>query len=157
MARRTRVGAGGYDWRMARATRFLGLALAFLGIAPLLYTLGLLAWQALALLQTGAWVPLPARLLVDPSLLESPKLAGIAEFIPSVDWAWANHPEHLRLLNKLLAVLLDRVHLGLVAMAAGYALIQLGRAIAARQDEVLEWQARQRAERRRRIAQYASS
>ena len=140
---------------MARATRLLGLALAFLGFAPLLYALGVLAWQGFTWLHTGAWVALPARLLVDPSLLESPKLVGVARFIPSFDWGWANHPRALLLLSKLLGVLLDRVHLGVYAALAGYGLVGLGREIAARQAYILEWHARQRADRLRRAAVYA--
>lgn len=140
---------------MARATRLLGLALAFTGFAPLLYALGLLAWQGFTWLHTGAWVALPARLLVDPSLLASPKLAGVAPFVPSFDWAWANHPRSLLFANNLLGVLLDRVHLGVYAALAGYGLIELGRDIVARQAYVLEWQAQQRADRLRRAALYS--
>lgn len=139
---------------MARATRLLGLALVFLGFAPLLYALGLIAWQGFTWLTSGTWIALPSRLLVDPSLLQDPRLASVAPFIPGLDWPWANHPRSLYLLNKILAVLLDRVHLGVPAAAAGYALTQLGRAIAARQAEIVEWEERQRADRRRRIAQY---
>jgi nitrate reductase gamma subunit len=126
----------------------------FLGFVPFLYALALLAWQGFAWLHTGAWVALPMRLLVDPSLLANPKLASIAPFIPSVDWVWANHPESLLLANKLLALLLDRVHIGVLAALAGYAMMALGREIAARQAEIVEWQERQRADRLRRIAEY---
>ena len=52
--------------------------------------------------------------------------------------------------------MLDRVHLGLLAAAAGYALIEAGRQIMARQAEILESQARQRADRMRRVAQYCN-
>jgi hypothetical protein len=40
------------------------------------------------------------------------------------------------------------------AALLGYAIIALGRGMAARQSELLEWQARARAERLRRAAQY---
>ena len=139
---------------MARTAKLLGLVLAVLGLPFLAYALSLLAWQAVTWLHTGTWAPLPSRLLVDPSLLESPRLAGIAPFVPSFEWGWANHAQSLRLANKLLAVLLDRVHLGLLAAAAGYALIEAGRQIMARQAEILEWEARQRADRMRRAAEY---
>ena len=140
---------------MPRATRLLGLVLARVGLAPLLYALGLIAWQGFTWLHTGAWVALPARLLFDPSLLARPELGAIAPFIPSFDWGWANHPRTLVLASKLLGVLLDRVHLGVYAALAGYALIELGREITARQAYVLEWQAQQRADRLRRAALYA--
>lgn len=141
---------------MASTTRLLGLGLAVLGVPFLAYALALLAWQALMWLHTGAWTALPSRLLVDPTLLESPRLSSVAPFIPSFDWGWANHPQLLRLPSKLLGVVLDRVHLGLLSAAAGYALIAAGRQIMARQAEILEWQARQRADRMRRIAQYCN-
>lgn len=139
---------------MARTTRLLGLGLAALGVPFLAYALALLAWQAFIWLHTGTWTALPSRLLVDPTLLEAPRLSSIARFIPSFDWGWANHPQFLRLPGKLLAVLLDRVHLGLLAAAVGYALIEAGRQIMVRQAEILEWQARQRADRMRRVAEY---
>lgn len=128
-----------------------------LGGAFFVYAIGLLAWQGLTWLLTGGWVALPGRLLVDPSLLADPRLASVAPFIPSVDWTWANHPGSLRTVNKLLAVLLDRVHLSVFAALAGYLLVEAGREITARQAYVLEWQARQRADRQRRVAQYAKS
>ena len=141
---------------MARLTSVFGVLLRFLGFAPLLYAAALLAWQAVTWLKTGTWVGLPTRLLVDASSLHAPKLASIAPFIPTVDWPWANHPRSLLVLNRLLGVLLDRVPLGLMAAALGYGLTQLGAAIAARQREILQRQKRERADRRRRIAQYAS-
>jgi hypothetical protein len=142
---------------MARLTRFLGLALVALGLAFFVYAAGLLAWQAFTWLLAGAWVPLPGRLLVDPSLLADPKLASIAPLIPSLNWTWANHPASLTFASKVLGVLLDRLHLGVFAVLAGYLLVEYGREVAARQAYVLEWQARQRADRRRRMAEYAKS
>lgn len=142
---------------MARATQLLAFALIALGVLPAVFAIALVVWQAAMWLQTGTWIALPSRLLVDPSLLQSPKLASLAPFVPSLDWAWANHPHSLQLLNKLLAVLLDRVHLGILAVAVGYAIGRSGALLAARQAEILEWQEQQRADRRRRIAQYAGS
>jgi hypothetical protein len=145
-----------YARRMARATRVLGLALAALGFVPIAYAVVLVGWQTLHWLQTHVWAALPLRLLVDPALFANPHLAGIAPLIPSAEWTWANHPRSLILANKLLGVVLDRVHIGVLAVAAGYGLITLGRAIAERQALIIEWQDRQRADRRRRAAQYAA-
>ena len=142
---------------MARLTQLLGHALVALGFACFVYATGLLAWQGLTWLLTGQWVALPARLAVDPSLLADPRLASIAPFIPSFDWPWANHPHSHMLANKLLAVLLDRGHLGVFALLAGYLFVEHGRGVAVRQAYVIEWHARQRADRRRRVAQYAKS
>jgi hypothetical protein len=135
----------------------LSLGLTVLGFFPLVYALGLLGWQVSVAVIGAGWVALPGRLLVDPSLLANPQLAGIAPFIPSIDWGWANHPRSFVMASKLLGVLLDRVHLGVFAALAGYGLIVLGRDLAARQAYVLEWQAQQRADRLRRVAQYARS
>jgi hypothetical protein len=139
---------------MAHLTRLLAQALVILGLAPVAYALGLLAWQAVTWLHTGAWVPLPARLLVDASALQAPRLAEVAPFVPGIDWGWANHPKMLFMLSKVLGVLLDRLHLGVPAALLGYAVIALGRGMAAHQMQLIEWQARERAERRRRAAQY---
>ena len=51
-------------------------------------------------------------------------------------------------------MILDRAHIGVVAALAGWALVALGHGIAARQAEIIDWQRRARAERRRRAAQY---
>jgi hypothetical protein len=142
---------------MARTTWLLALTLKKLGFVPIAYGLGLLAWQAVACALGAGWVGLPGRLLVDPSLLANPQLASIAPFIPSFHWGWANDPHSLVMASKLLGVLLDRVHLGVFAALAGYGLIALGRELAARQAYILEWDAQQRADRLRRVAQYANS
>ena len=142
---------------MARTTWLLALTLKKLGFVPIAYALGLLAWQAVACALGAGWVALPGRLLVDPSLLANPQLASIAPFIPSFHWGWASHPHSFVMASKLLGVLLDRVHLGIFAALAGYGLIALGRELAARQAYILEWEAQQRADRLRRVAQYANS
>lgn len=139
---------------MARIRRLLAQALVILGLAPMAYALGLLGWQAWHWALTRAWVPLPLRLLVDPAAQQAPQLAAIAPYIPGIDWAWANHPHVLTLPVRVLGVILDRLHVGLIAVLVGWAIIALGRAMAARQDEIIEWQERQRADRLRRAAQY---
>jgi len=139
---------------MARIRRLLAQALVILGLAPMAYALGLLGWQAWHWALTRAWVPLPIRLLVDPAAQQAPQLAAIAPYIPGIDWAWANHPHALTLPVRVLGVVLDRLHVGLIAVLLGWAVIALGRAMAARQDEIIEWQERQRADRLRRAAQY---
>src|SRR5690349_19647257 len=118
---------------MARLTRLFAQALVILGLAPVAYAIGLVAWQAVTWVQTRAWVALPGRLLVDPAALQAPSLAAVAPFIPSLDWAWANHPKVLIMLGRVLGVVLDRMHLGLLVALAGWAVISLGRALAARQ------------------------
>lgn len=139
---------------MARLTRLLAQALVLLGLAPIAYALGLLGWQAVNWIHTGTWVALPARLLVHASALQAPRFAGVAPFVPAVDWTWANHPQVLVMPSRVLGVILDRAHIGLLAVLVGWALIACGRSIAARQAEIIGWQQRQRADRLRRAAQY---
>ena len=139
---------------MPRLTRLLAQALVILGLAPVAYAIGLVAWQVYNWSITRAWVALPGRLLVDPAALQAPALAAVAPFVPSIDWAWANHPKVLIMLGRVLGVLLDRAHLGLLAVLAGWALVSIGRALASRQAEEIAWRERQRADRLRRAAQY---
>ena len=135
-------------------TRTFAQALVILGLAPMAYALGLVGWQVWHWLQTHAWAALPARLLVDPAARQAPQLAAVAPYIPGIDWGWANHPQVLILPGRVLGVLLDRAHVGVIAVLVGWAIIALGRSIVARQAEILEWQDRQRADRLRRAAQY---
>jgi hypothetical protein len=139
---------------MPRLLRVLAQALVILGLAPVAYAIGLFGWQAYTWAVTGAWVALPGHLLVDPAALQAPRLTAVAPFIPSVDWPWANHPRVAILLGRVLGVILHYLHVGVVAALAGCALIAVGRGIAARQSELIEWQERQRADRLRRAAQY---
>lgn len=139
---------------MARFNLVLAQALVILGLAPVACALGLLGWQVFTWLHGGGWVPLPARLLVDHGARNAPGLAGLAPFIPGTDWPWLGHPKILIMPARVLRVILDGVHLGVLAALAGWALIAWGRGIAARQAELLEWQERLRADRLRRAAQY---
>ncbi len=139
---------------MPRLTRLFAQAIVLVGLAPIAYALGLLGWQAINWLHSGTWVALPARLLVNASALQAPRFADVVPYVPAVDWAWANHPHVLVMLSRVLGVILDRAHIGVIAALVGWAIIAFGRSLAARQDELIEWQRRQRADRLRRAAQY---
>ena len=139
---------------MARLTRVFAQAIVLLGLAPIAYAVGLLAWQIVNWIHTGAWVGLPARLLVHASALAAPQFAAVAPFLPAGEWGWANQPQVLIMQSRVLGVVLDWVHIGVIAALIGWALIALGRSIAARQAEIIEWQDRQRSDRLRRAAQY---
>ena len=70
----------------ARAALIFSAALVAAGLVPLLYFVGLVAWQIAMLFQTRAWVPLPASLLfTDHSFA----------FIPEFPWAWLMSPDSL--------------------------------------------------------------
>lgn len=139
---------------MARLRRLLAQALVIVGLAPIAYALALVGWQAFTWLHTGTWVALPARLLVQASALQAPLLSSLAPFVPAVEWGWANHPQILVMPGRVLGVILDRAHVGVVAALAGWAVIAIGRGIAARQTEIIAWQERGRAERLRRAVEY---
>ena len=149
-----RYSALGKLRRMARVNRLLAQTLVILGLAPVAYALCLLGWQVFTWLHGGTWVPLPARLLVDAQALQAPNLASVAPYIPGIDWGWANHPKVLVMPGRVLGVILDRAHVGVPALAFGWAIIAFGRSLAMRQAEVIEWQRQERADRLRRAAQY---
>lgn len=139
---------------MPRLTRLFAQTLVILGLAPVAYAIGLFAWQVYTWAITGAWVPLPGHLLVDPTALQAARLAAVAPFIPSIDWPWVNDPKIAILFARVIGVILYYLHVGVFAGLAGWGLIAFGRSIAARQSELIEWQERQRADRLRRAAQY---
>jgi hypothetical protein len=141
---------------MARFNLVLAQALVILGLAPVAYAIALVGWQVFTWLHGGTWVPLPARVLVDASALHAPQLAPVAPYIPGIDWSWANHPKVLIMPGRVLGVILDRVHVGVLPLLVGWAIIAFGRSLAARQTEVIEWQEQARADRLRRTAQYRS-
>ena len=99
-------------------------------------------------------MPLPGRLLVDAAARQAPSLAGLAPFLPGVDWPWLDHPKILILPSRVLALVLNSLHIGVLVALAGLALVAWGRRLAARQAEMIEWQERLRAGRPRRAAQY---
>lgn len=140
--------------RMARFNLVLAQALVILGLAPAACALALLGWQIFTWLHGSGWVPLPGRLLVDESARQAPSLAGLAPFLPGVDWPWLDHPKILILPSRVLALVLNSLHIGVLVALAGLALVAWGRRLAARQAEMIEWQERLRADRLRRAAQY---
>jgi hypothetical protein len=129
----------------ARMALFFAAALVAGGLALVLYFAALLAWQVTSLLQAGAWVALPATLLVtDQSLLEAGKAAAVLPYIPEFPLA----------ANASVAAVLERVHVGLAFALVGLVLVAWGllsasRVIAASREEQLR-----RADRLRRVAEY---
>jgi hypothetical protein len=109
----------------ARLLLFSSLAALIVGIAPVLYLSGLVAWQVHLWLSTGAWIALPAALAFsERALLRGGELAPVLAFIPHlpqvayIDWTWSTHEAAAQILRHL--------HIGLVPGLIGCALMATG-------------------------------
>ena len=95
------------------------------GIAPVLYLIGLVAWQVDMRLDTGAWIALPAALaFAERAPLYAGELAPILAFIPHftqlthIDWTWASH--------EAVAQILRHLHIGALPGVLGCAMLAAG-------------------------------
>ena len=109
-------------WLHLLKARFLLLCSAgvvLIGLAPLAYLLGLIAWQVDMQVKTGSWIALPAGLaFVDRALLQSGNLAPVLAFIPHLDSAWTTHDVVWRILGQL--------HIGAIPGLIGFAVMAVG-------------------------------
>lgn len=98
---------------------FCSLAVVLIGLAPLAYLGGLLAWQIDMQLKTGTWIALPAGLaFVDRALLQGSNLAPVLAFIPQLDSTWTTHDVVWRVLSEL--------HIGLIPGLIGFGVMAVG-------------------------------
>lgn len=98
---------------------FCSLAVVLIGLAPLAYLGGLLAWQIDMQLKTGTWIALPAGLaFVDRALLQGSNLAPVLAFIPQLDSTWTTHDVVWRVLSQL--------HIGLIPGLIGFGVMAVG-------------------------------
>ena len=109
----------------ARILLLCSIAAVIVGIAPVLYLLGLLAWQVDLWLDTRAWSTLPAALaFTDRALLRGGELAPVLAFIPHlpqlalIDWTWSTH--------EVAAQILRHLHIGVIPGLIGCALMATG-------------------------------
>lgn len=109
----------------ARILLLCSIAVVIVGIAPVLYLLGLVAWQVDIWLNTRAWIALPAALtFTDRALLRGGELAPVLAFIPHLpqlthlDWTWST--------NEVAAQILRHLHIGLVPGLIGCAMMATG-------------------------------
>ena len=116
----------------ARILLLSSIAVVIVGIAPVLYLLGLLAWQVDLWLDTRAWITLPAALaFTDRALLRGGELAPVLAFIPHlpkltlIDWTWTTH--------EVAAQILRHLHIGVIPGLVGCALTTTGISTALRQ------------------------
>ena len=129
----------------ARTALLFALGLTAGGLALVLYFAALFAWQLGVVFQGGGWVPLPATLLfTDHSLLEAGKAAQVLPFIPELPWS----P------NRIVTLVLERVHVGLVFALLGAALMARGLLSSSRHVAALRADRQRHEDRLRRVADY---
>jgi hypothetical protein len=103
----------------ARTLLLCSAGVVSLGLAPVMYLLGLVAWQLDTRLETGAWIGLPAALVFsDRALLQGGHVAPVLAFIPHFDWAWST--------NEVGAQILSKLHVGLIPALIGCGVMAVG-------------------------------
>lgn len=139
----------------AKALWLLGIALALAGALPVLYLVGLLAWQSSALLHSGAWIALPASLaFADHALLAEAKAAPVLAYLPELPQAWLSTLEAWPRLHKALLWGLSSVHIGALIALPGLPVIRMGVLVAASQRDSLKVAQLREADRLRRVPYY---
>lgn len=129
----------------ARAALILSAALVVAGLVPLLYFVGLVGWQVVTLVQTGAWVALPVSLLFSGHSFA---------FIPQFAWPWLASPDSLLPAHAAIVWVVSRVHVGLVFGLAGLALGAAGVIGVLRYRAVIRARRHAREDRQRRVRDY---
>jgi hypothetical protein len=139
----------------ARTLLLFFAAVVVVGLLPLVYFGGLVAWQFDVRLDGSKWVALPATLMfIDHALLQSGKAAPVLAYIPQLDWAWNAREVADGLGPQLVGLILDKLHVGLVPALIGCAIIALGIAGVLRQSALIRMQKDRSKDRVRRIAEY---
>jgi len=111
------------------------------GAVPVLFFAGLIAWQAVTLLQGGGWVPLPLLLLFSDHPFP---------FVPDLTWIWhASADSPLPILWVL-----SRVHFALLPALAGLALMAVGVRRVLIQRAAVRAQRERHEDRLRRVQDY---
>jgi hypothetical protein len=146
------------DWfRLLRARTLLlfSAAVVVVGLLPLVYFGGLLAWQFDVRLEGGPWVKLPAALMfTDHALLQGGKAAPVLAYVPQLDWVWSTRELTDQLVDQLVALILDKLHVGAVPALIGCGIIAVGISGVMRQRVLIRIQKDRNKDRVRRIAEY---
>jgi hypothetical protein len=119
----------------ARTVFFFAVVLVAAGLVPVLYLVALFVWQIAARVQAGSWVPFPATLLFSEHSFA---------FIPEFPWV----------APKVLALILDRLHLGLVFALPGLVVMAFGVLVALRQKALIRALKQRAEDRLRRVREY---
>ena len=114
----------------ARILLFCSLGVVLVGLAPLAYAIGLVAWQIDSYYNTSSWISLPAGLaFVDRASLQAGNLAPVLAFIPHLDSPLTTHAVVWRILSNL--------HLGLIPGLVGCGILAVGISSALRQRALI--------------------
>ena len=133
----------------ARTLLLLSAGVAIVGLVPVLYLLGLVAWQFSVRLEGGPWVALPTALMfTDHALLQAGKVAPVLAYIPQLpfDWAWTTHEAAVWILGKL--------HVGIVPALIGCAIMAVGISGVLRERVLIRIHKERKKDRVRRIEDY---
>jgi hypothetical protein len=121
----------------ARTLLLSSAAVVVVGLAPVLYLFGLIAWQFSTRLEAGSWVALPATLVFTDHAFA---------FIPRFDWGWST--------NEVVAQILGKLHLGLIPALIGCGVIAAGISGLLRQRVLIRIHKERKKDRVRRIDDY---
>ena len=116
----------------ARILLLCSLGVVLIGLAPLAYVIGVLAWQFQMYRETGILIGLPAGVVFTNHALA---------FIPHLDWAWSSHDVVRRVASNL--------HIGVIPGIIGCAMLAVGISSLLRQRLLI----RIHKERRKALAQ----
>jgi hypothetical protein len=146
-----------YAWFVVKSAGLwvLGAGLLVAGALALAYPLGLVLWQYVTTVQTGAAVGLPAGLLfVDRALAHGPQVAAVLPYIPHVEWAWFANPGGWLALHEAVNWTLAQVHVGVPFALIAVPLILAGMRLTRRQKVAFTVVRMRRADRLRRRQEY---
>lgn len=121
---------------------------------PVLYLLGLLAWQYSVRVQAGSWPPLPASLaFTDHTALQAAggKIGAVAGFLPQLPSAWLASAEARPDVHAVLLWILQYTHIGVIFALCGLLAMWIGVRLAARQSSVIRYEKQRRDDHRRRV------
>jgi hypothetical protein len=146
-----------YAWFLVKSAGLwlLGSGLLLAGALALAYPIGLVLWQYMTTVQTGAAVGLPAGLLfADRALAHGPQIAAVLPYIPHVEWAWLANPGGWLTLHEAVTWTLATVHVGVPFALIAVPLILAGWRLTRRQKVALAVVRMRRADRLRRRQEY---
>lgn len=128
----------------SRTLLFFSAVVAIFGFVPVLYLLGLVAWQFSARVDGGSWVALPAALMfADHALLRGAKTDPVLAYIPqfSRDWAWTA--------SDAAAWILSKLHVGVVPAVIGCGVMAVGISCVLRQRVLIRIHKERKKERKK--------
>lgn len=139
----------------ARTLLLFSAAVVVIGFLPLVYFGGLLAWQFDVRVEGGPWVALPAALMfTDHALLQGGKAAPVLAYIPQLDWLWSTRELTDQVVDQLVALILNKLHVGALPALIGCGIMALGISGVLRQRVMIRIQKERNNDRVRRIAEY---